>query len=450
MNIVIVGAGDIGSYIATLLSKQRHNVILIDKNGAKLEEIVTQFDVAIKQGSGCDWQLLDDLLEAKPDLFLALTSDDEVNLVACSIAKQLGYPRTIARVKDNRFLNRTRLDFARLFNVDYFIGPELLVAYDIYKHIIHPGTLGFESFAHGALQMRTLTVPSDWGLAHKSLSQLGLPSGVILSLIHRKLEGGKEQLIFPHGADHILPGDDITLIGEREQIADIPYFFGLESKKIKSVVLVGGSLIGINLAKVLQERKIDIYIIERNYKQCVALAEQLPKCHILHHEGTDLDFLLSEKIGGVDYFVACTNSDEVNVLAALVAKEAGCENVAIVLSNDLFVPLVTRLGIIHVVSPKLVAASRILSLSTSRAVTSLISLYENEAEIVEITVSMNSKIVGIPLAEMGSKLPHDFLIAMIQNRGRITIAKGDSVICPGDTVIVICRAQYFNELEKIF
>lgn len=450
MNTVIIGAGDVGLYIASLLSKQGHNVIVIDKNGAKLEEMSWEMDIAIKEGSGTDWQLLDDLLEIKPDLFLALTSNDEVNLVACSLAKHLGYPRTIARVRDNRFLNRTRLDFARLFNVDYFISPELLVAYEIYKSLVGFDSIALENFAHGAVQMRTIRVPHSWNNYNQPIRMLQLPSGIIVGLIYRKTPEGDSEVIFPHGSDFILPGDEVTLIGERDPISEIHEFFKSYSKKVQSIIIVGGSLIAINLAKILQEKQMDIRIIDKDPSRCAKLAEELPRCRIIQHEGTSLDLLLSERVDLADHFVMCTHNDELNVLGALLAKEAGCTHVAIVLANDQFVPLVNRLGIAHVVSPKLAAANQIFSLAISTAVTSLVALYGNEAEIVEVTVSLNSKIIGIPLADLGTRLPKDFLIAMIQNRGRVIIPKGDSVICPGDIVIVICHAKYLKDLEKIF
>lgn len=450
MNIVIIGAGDIGLYIATLLSKQKHNVILIDKDGAKLEELAGQMDVAIQAGSGTDWQLLDDLLETKPHLFLALTNQDETNLAACTIAKHLGYPKTIARVQDNRFLNRARLDFARLFNVDHFVGPELLVAYDIYKHIFSPDSLAFENFAHGEVQMRTLQVPSFWNQHDKKLSQLPLPPGVIVGLIYRPQPRGDATVIFPHGSDHILPGDEVTFIGERQAMSEIHRFLGLESKIVQKVVIVGGSLVGVNLAKILIEHQIQVRLVDKDPKRTMELAEELPQCRIIQQDGTDLDFLMAERIENADYFVMCTSNDELNVLGALLAKEAGCQNVAIVLSNNRFMPLVHHLGIVHIVSPKLAVANRIISLATSKDVTSLVSLYENEAEILEITVSANSQIIGIPLSEIGPRLPKDFLIVMIENRGCLSVAGGESIICPGDIVIVICNPIYFQDLEKIF
>lgn len=451
MNIVIVGAGEIGRYIASVLSKEEHNIILVDTNGKKLAQAAAQMDVATREGSGSDWQLLDNLLELSPDLLLALTNDDEANLVSCCIAKHLGYPKTIARVKDNRFLNRTRLDFARIFDVDYFIGPEILVAYDILKYMLNPGSIAVENFAHGAVQMRTLDVPIKWRKGDKPLKHLDLPEGIMIGLIKRWGEDGVEsRVIFPHGNDTILPHDEVTIIGESEAITEAHKFFGIETKPIKSVVIVGGSITGINLAKILDAHHIDVRLIEKDYDMCTKLAEMLPNTTIMNHDGTDYDFFLSEKIGLSDAIVTCTKSDEVNMLAAMLGKEAGCEKAVAMLANISYFSLVQRLGIDYAVAPRISAANQIISQILSGTVTSLVSLYDNQAEIMEINVSMDSKVVGIPLSELGPLLPTDFLIAMIQNRGRIMIAHGNRIISPGDTVIAITSPKHVDELEKIF
>lgn len=454
MNIVIVGAGGIGRYIASVLSKEQLNVILIDPDPKKLEKASWNIDVATRLGSGIDWQLMDDLLDLSPDFLIALTESDETNLVACAIAKHLGYPRTIARVGDNRFLNRTRLDFSHIFEVDYFIGPELLVANDILKYMVSPGSLAVENFAHGAVQMRTLAVPKKWRKSDVPLMDLNLPKEIILGLIRREEigEGGKvnKKVIFPHGNDFILPGDEVTFIGETETISELHHFFGVKQKGIRSVVIIGGSLIALNLAKMLEARNIGVRIIEKEYDRCKFLAEQLPNSTIINHDGTDIDFLNSEKIGTAEVFVACTSSDEVNLVAALLGKEIGCDDVVATLSNTSYTPLASQMGINHAVSPRISAADHILSQILSGTVTSLISFYDNQAEIMEINVSMDSKVVGIPLSELGPLLPKDFLIAMIQNRGRIMVANGNRIISPGDTVIVLTSPKHVPELEKIF
>jgi trk system potassium uptake protein TrkA len=454
LNIVIVGAGGIGRYIASVLSKEQHNVILIDSDPAKLEKAAWNLDIATRVGSGIDWQLMDDLLDLSPDFLIALTRSDETNLVACSIAKHLGYPRTIARVQDNRFLNRTRLDFSHIFEVDSFVGPELLVANDILKYMVSPGSIAVENFAHGAVQMRTLAVPKTWKKSDVPLKELNLPKGVIVGLIRREEqdEGKKsiKKVIFPHGSDVIHQGDEVTFIGETEVMQDLQQFLGAKQKGIKSVVIVGGSLTGLNLAKMLELRNIDVRLIEKDYERCRYLAEKLPNSTIINHDGTDIDFLQSEKMGTANVFVACTSSDEVNLLSALLGKEVGCDDVVAILSNTSYTPLASQLGINHAISPRVSAADHILSQILSGTVTSLVSFYENQAEIMEINVSVDAQIVGIPLSELGPLLPKDFLIAIIQNRGRIMVANGNRIISPGDTVIVLTSPRHIPELEKIF
>ncbi len=457
LNIVIIGAGDVGYFIAQMLSKEDYNITLIDKDQKRLDEVSWNLDVAVRCGSGTDWQLLDELLELSPHILIALTDIDEVNLVACDIGKHLGYPRTIARVKDNLYLNKSRLDFAHLFDVDYFVGPELLAANDIFKYMVHPGSLAVEHFAHGAVQLRAMTVPTRWRRYDKSLKEMNLPKGMIVGLIAREREDrrrgggtGIRDVIFPHGDDHIFPGDEVTIIGEADVISNAHQFFGISQRVIHSVCIVGGTLTAVHLAKLLKERNIDVRIIEKDYEQCCRLAEQLNNCTIMNHDGTDFEFLRAEKIGNVDVFVGCTHNDEVNFLAALLGKEVGCEDAIVMLSNMSYAPLASRLGINYTVSPRVSTANHILSQILSGTVTTLISLYENQAEVMEINVSLDSKLVGIPLADLGPLLPTDFLIAMIQNRGRIMVANGARIISPGDTVIVITNPKHVHELEQIF
>lgn len=457
MNIVIVGAGEIGCHIATLLSKEEHNIIIIDNDLKKINAISQTLDVAVRHGSASNWQLLDELFDLSPDLLIAVTNNDETNLVACSIAKQLGYPRTIARVHDTTYLNQTRLDFGRIFDVDYFINPELLVANDIIKYMLNPGSLLVENFAHGAVQLRILKVPPHWKLAGKTLHELRLPAGIMIGLILRETEEkeggiptGKKEVIFPHGKDRILANDEVTFIGETGAIGEIHQFLNISSSAMSSLVAVGGSNIALNLGKILEESSFNLTIIEKEYERCLHLAEKLPKAIILNHDATDVNFLMAEKIDNADLFVSCTRHDELNLLTAMIAKDIGCKKVAVTLQNPGYGHYAAQLGASYSVSPKISAASQVLSQVFSGTVRSLVSLYDNQAEIMEISVSANSSIVGIPLSELGPRLPADFLIAMIQNRGRIMIAHGNRIISPGDTVIVITSPKHIEEIKKIF
>jgi trk system potassium uptake protein len=461
MNIVILGAGHIGLHCARVLSKEENNVILIDKDPAQLEFASREVDVATRVGDGTDWQLLEELTEQKPEMFLALTGSDETNLTACAIAKNLGYGQTIASVRHARYLNCSRVDFGRIFYVDYFVSPELLTAEEIYQCIISPGSITSESFAHGSVQMRTFVVPKNWRKVDKKLRELSLPEGMMIGLVSRdsaassnkatKTDGlRKMNCFFPHGDDSIKHGDEVTVIGESDVIADAHHVFGILQKPVKSTVIVGGSLIGFQLAKILERRGISVRLIDKDFAKCSVLAEKLTNTTVLHHDGTDFGFLQSEKVGNADVFVACTNSDEVNLLAAILGKEAGCEYVITVISDTHYIPVLTSLGIMHAVSPRINVVNRILSISQEETVASMVSLYDGKAEVMEIRVSMDSRLAGIPISELGPQLPSDFLIAIIQNRGRIMVANGNRILSPGDTVIAITDPKHLKDLRQLF
>lgn len=454
MNIVIVGGGELGRHVASILSKEKHNIVLIDKDPKVVQLISANMDVATRVGSGTDWELLEDLLEFSPNLFIALTSNDEVNLVACTMAKQLQYPRTVCRIRKSTYLDSSRLDFSRIFDVDYFISPELLSAHDIVKNIVNPEALFVEHFAHGALQLRTIQILKNWRAPKDTtLRNFDLPQNVIVGLIRRDriVKGvATKEVIFPHGSDEILPGDEVTFIGDSSVISEIHQHFGIVEKVVKSLVIAGGSLTTINVAKLLEDRNIDITIIEKDYDKCCYLADRLPHCTIIQHDATDIEFLRSEKIGSTDLLIACTQHDEINLLVASVAKEIGCDNILVMLNNISYVPMAEHLGVKNTVAPHITATNHILSQLFAGKVTSLISLYENQAEIIEINVSLSSRVVGIPLSELGPYLPHDLLIVMIQNRGRIMIANGNRIISPGDTVIVVTSPKHVDDLSRIF
>jgi trk system potassium uptake protein len=461
MNIVIIGAGDIGLHLATIFSQANYGIVLIDTDPQKLEKAARDLDVACRLGSGTDWELLADLMEFTPDILIALTNDDETNLVACTLAKNLGYPQTIARVRTNKFFNQSILNIERLFCVDHLIGPEKLTADAIASMILIPNSIAAHDFSHGSIQMRTLKVPEKWkkeGIPLSLREKINLPPKMMIGLIRRQIfqeiKGHmtlkQEEIIFPHGNDYLLPQDEVTFIGETEAMRNLHKFFGISQKKPKSVMIVGGSLIGLNLAQTLQDHSIRVRILDIDFNKCTLLSEKLPHTTVIHRSGIDYLFLRSEKVEDVDVFVACTRNDEVNFLSATIARELGCEQVIISLSDTNFIPLINRLGIAQAASPRINAANRILSIAREPTIASMVSMYNNQAEVMEVKVSSHSKITGIPIRQLGPELPADFLIVMIQSKGRIFIADGSRILSPGDTVVVISSPKHINEIKKLF
>lgn len=446
MNIVMLGAGEIiGLYLAMVLAKENHNVTVIDKDKAQLEKVANLADVATMRSRGSRWETLAELTDTKPDLFIGMTGSDEINLVTCTIAKNLGYPQTVARVKDLGFLTRTKLDFSSLFAVDHFIGAELLTAQDVLKSILHPSDLAIENFAHGLVQLRTITLSDDWPHKHKKIKNLGLPEEMNIALVKRA-----GAVLFPAGDDVLLPQDEITLIGETRILEEIPKIFHILEKKVRSVVIVGGTTIAMRLALALESRNINVKIIEQEEKKCQELSEFLSHTRIINRDGTDVENMIQERVFDADYFIACTNDDKRNIVISLLAKYVECKKIMCLISDMSLGPILAKEKILYTLSERVNIANRVLSIIHAKKIVSIASLAGNAAKVFEVKVSPDSKLIDIPFSELKEKLPEGTMIAAIEKQGEIIVGKGTTVLSPYDTMIVISKPENIKELERLF
>lgn len=434
MNIVILGAGSIGSHLAVVLSEEGHNVIVIDQDHKALEKVARAADIATRQGSGTDWEVLEEIKDFSPDFFIAMSSDDETNLIACAIAKNLGYPKTAARIRQNCFLEAGPLNFNRLFAVDHILGTELIIAQDIVKCIV--SHLAIENFAHGAVQMRTLVIPESF--KSRPLAAMRLDD-ILVGVIRRG-----DKTIFPKGRDYLLPGDEVAFVGKAAAMPQLADHFKIQKKTVRSATIVGGSGVAIHIAQLLTEQRIKMRIIEQNDKKCAELARLFPDAVIINHEGTDWHFLKEERVALSDVFIACTEVPETNILAALLGKEAGCPEVIAVVSDESVISLLERFQISYALSEQACITRRVHLIVHDDSLLSLASLYE--AHFFEARLAETSPLLGIPLADLA--LPDDFLIAMVKTEKGIIIPSGNTILSPNDTVIIISSIQP-HELRKI-
>ena len=449
MNIVILGAGKTGAFVASVLSQQEHNVILIDRDAIVLEKVGREIDVATVHSSIPSWKLFEELSGNHPDVFFAATGNDETNLVACAIAKNLGFPKIIARVKTSDYLHHPKLDFKRLFFVDYFIGAELLAAQDLFKVLVHEKDIAAEQFAHGAIQMKTIRIPDHWSYATAAIQTLDLPENLIVAAIHRKKDH-EEELIIPHGQDHILPGDEATIIGEANIMNQLHEIFQIEEKKIRSVILVGGSSIALHLARFLSQQRIKVRIIESDPMRCNELADLLPQATIINRDGKDSALLSSERVQDANAFVACLEEEGTNFLIASLARKLGCAKCIALISDPLLASLLEKLEVTPVLSARANLTNHILSILHQETILSIASLVHSQAKIVELKVARSSKAIGIPLSKLTASLPKNLLIAVIEHQGKVLIGKGNSVLSPDDIVIVICLPEHIAQLRTLF
>lgn len=451
MQIVIIGAGHIGLHLASLLSKKHHNVILVDRDPSKIEDASRGLDIATKVGCGSDIDLLENLKEFSPDILLAMTENDETNLVSCNIASDLGYPKTVARICQNHFINASKVDVLDLFRVDALLSPDLLIATEIHKLMTLQHCQNVENFAHGAIQLRSFKIPSNWKKSQIPLSKLDFPSDVKIALIKRaNQENEYYNYIFPHGDDTLLVNDEITIIGKRHDVLEIQTYFGLSSKKIRSVTMVGGSRTGYHLAKLLVNEKIHVKLINRDLALSKFLADVLPGVEILNHDASDIEFLQEIKVEHSDCFVTCTRNEETNLIIAKLALQVGAKHVIARIENPSYESIAKDLGIHQTVLTHKSFENHILTLIKADKLSSMSVLHENEVEVLEIKVTYQSKIIGIPVQELAKELPSDFLFTAIHNRGKVTMVNGQTLFNPGDLVIVICHPKHIGLLDRLF
>ena len=279
------------------------------------------------------------------------------------------------------------------------------------------------------------------------IRDLKLPDDLIAGLIRRKMTEG-ERILFPHGEDHILPGDEVTFVGEARVMHQLHDLFHLSERRIRSIILVGGTAVAEHLAHALTAQKISVRIFDTNEKRCDELAERLPEGTLINRDGSDPQVLLSERIQDADALVSCTHHDGTNFLIAALAKELGCKKTVSLIGDASYTPILQKAGVIPVLSVQVNVANRVLSILHEETILSVASLNQDQAKIVELKVSSSSPLVGIPLSDL--KLPKDFLIAVIESRGRVMIGRGNRILSPDDTVIVICHPQQLPQLPSYF
>ncbi len=454
MHFVIVGAGNVGAHLALSLSQEEHNVVIIDPDPQALELVAQVADVATRLASGTNWVSFVDLIEEHPTILIAVASTDEINLVACAIAKHLGFDKTVARLRDPSFMQHGRINCQELFSIDHVISSEMIVAGELFKQLTLGSLSKVENFANGAVQMRTLKIDKDTPEVNKKLADLSLGDNLLIGLIFRPQatlpDQPENQLIFPRGDDLLLPGDEVSLIGTTEVILKLDGLFGLKSSHIHSVALSGGSNVTIHLANMLIEHGIRVKVIDPDEHVCRRLSVQIPHGCILRGNSADPSFLKAEGIAEADAFAACSKNEQHNILAAAIAKELCCEHSLALISETSYVPILHKLQISFAASEKVEITNRILALAQSERIIALSSLYNGNAKILEMKIRKEAEAAGICIADLSQKLPPRCLIAFIQRKEKVYIAKGNFTLLPEDTLIVISDPKGVPELLKLF
>lgn len=446
MKVVIIGAGEVGFNIASRLVNENKDVVVIDKDHEAIRRVSDNIDAQVVNGSGSSPISLDEAGLKDAEILLAVTNSDEANLVACLVADILS-PSTkkLARVRNADF-DQYHDNFRKHApHIDTLINPEIEVVKTIDRMMNTPGVVDVGEFADGRIKFIGIFLDKDARLAGTRLSELSSISEKQRPLIVAVIR--EEKLIIPGGDDALLAGDLVYFICEEEKLLDTLTVFDKHAEPVQRVLIIGGGKIGIRLARLLDEKSIYTKIIEKNPDRCAKLAERLNKVVVLHGDGSDQELLKEENIQDIDVVVALTDDEEINILASLLAKQMGARKTITKISKFSYFPLMSTIGIEQVVSPRLSAINTILQHIRRGKVLSSISIKGEQAEFMEAVALETSDIVGKPLKNI--VFPKGALVAGIIREDNFIIPTGDSIVNPGDMIIIFARKQTIPKVEKI-
>jgi trk system potassium uptake protein TrkA len=444
MKIVILGAGTVGTSIADMLCRDRHSVTVVDSQAARVRAINERLDVRAVTGNAAQSSILFQAGVLDCDLCLAVTGSDEVNMVAASIAKGMGSRRTVARVFAPVYRDLSTFDYQRHFRIDRMLSLEQLSAMELARAIRHSGAVAVEHFARGELEVQELVVEEGTRAVRRPLAELRLPRGVRIGSVARN---GSTRIAV--ASDQLQPGERITLIGTQEEIDEVRDWFQRESPPRHRVVIAGGGETGYHLARSLEGRRFSVVLMDSNRERCDFLAAHLKHTTVVHADATQRAVLEEERVGNADFFASCTGDDEDNILAGVEARELGAKSILAIVSRPDYGQIVGKLGIDHVVSPRVVMAKEIRGLLNTGPVVSRMPLAgAGGISVVELEVRPGVPATQGTLAQL--PLPDQSLIAAVIHETYVRVPGGEDHISPGDAVIALVADSAFDELVKLF
>ncbi|GIW51586.1 MAG: Trk system potassium transport protein TrkA [Gemmatimonadales bacterium] len=446
MRVIVVGAGEVGYQVAQRLSAEQHDVVVVDVNPERLDYIQSRLDVAVVEGSGSSPAVLERAGIKEAELLAAVTNLDEVNLVCCMTARARRNLTRIARISNPDFYTDGGRLQPELFGVDVMINPERELALETFRLLQSTAATDIAVFAGGAVQLVGLVVTEKAPIAGRKLAEIGA-AGQGRPILTVAIERGGKTVV-PTGNSEIRAGDHVYVVAATAAIPRVLELCGYEHSEVHRVMIAGGSHEAFYLAQLLRQHNVQAILIVKDRERAQDLAEKLDRALVLNADATDVELLELEGVGGMDAFVALTERDEINILSALLAKQAGAKQVITLLNRVEYVPLARRIGLDTAVSPRLSAAAAILRYVRRGAVTRVATLKDIDAEAIGFVVDPGSPVAGRPLAEI--RFPEGCLVAAIVRGEQVIIPRGADVLRAGDTAIVFALPEAVGSVVKLF
>ncbi|RGF53589.1 Trk system potassium transporter TrkA [Clostridium sp. AF36-4] len=449
LNIIIVGCGKVGMTLIEQLSKEGHDITIIDKNAAKVQEMSNLYDIMGLVGNGASYSVQMEAGIENADLIIAVTASDELNLLCCTVAKQVGDCAAIARVRTPDYSKEAGYLREKL-GLTMIINPELEASLETARILYLPTALEVNSFAHGQAEIVKFKIPDGNLLDGMTIATLGksITNEILICAIEREGE-----VYIPGGNFQMAKDDIVSFVAPRRHIRSFLKKIGFKTKQVKDAMIVGGGKASYYLAKQLIAMGIDVKIIEQNKERCEELSILLPEAIIINGDGTDEEVLREEGIEYAQAFIPLTGIDEENIMLTLHAKQVSNAKLITKINRSTFKNVISKLDLGSVIYPRYITSEAIIAYvrakknSTNSNIETLYHMFDNRAEAIEFRVDEPSSVTGIPLKDL--MLKNDLLVSFIYRNGKVQIPSGLDTIEVGDTVMIVTTHTGLDNIQDI-
>ncbi|MCD8102027.1 MAG: Trk system potassium transporter TrkA [Alistipes sp.] len=444
MKIVIAGAGEVGTHLAKMLSGNLHDITVIDVDPHLLEDVGGMADIITIEGDATTFAALKKASVRKADLFIAVAHEENINIISAILAKQLGARKCIARIDNNEYLEPNNKEMFLGMGIDYLFYPEKIAAREVINLLGHTSTSEYVDFSGGRLVLVVYRLDASSPLIGRSLIETSGSSDMQYRTVAIARDG---RTIIPRGTDEFMEGDNIYVITTRESVKEVMEFSGRKNIDIRNLMILGGSRIGIRIAKELQE-EINVKMVEYNEEKAYQLAEILDDTLIINEDGRNIEAMMEEGLSSMDAFVAVTGRSETNILTAMLAKRMGVKKVIAEVENLTYINLAESMGIDTIINKKLITASNIFRFTMTTDVQAIKVLTGSDAEVLEFIAKPNSHVTRLPIKDLD--FPDDAIIGGVVRGDRVYIAVGDTQVNAYDRVVVFALPRAIGKVGKFF
>ena len=443
MRIVVAGAGKLGYSIAELLADDEFDVIVVENDPKRKDVVQNSLDVLVIEGNACSPSMFRDPDIRTADILIACTDSDEVNMITCMMAKNIGIKHTVARIRNVDYAINSPEMLNNDMKIDLILNPERITASEIDHILMTPSALNVDDFADGKVRMFEAKLKENSPYANIQLKYLKIPNDILVAMLFRK-----HKMIIPRGNDVLLPGDNVYFVGKQDAILQFEQNFTNTYEKLEKALLIGAGRTGRFLAPMLEKQGLMVKVIEKNKERCQMLAAQLEKGLVLCGDGTDIDLLTEEGVSEADVVVCITEDDKLNLLLALLAKHLGAKKTIVRVARNEYIELMEKVGVDVVLSSRLLSAGEVLRFIHKGGIVSVSLLEGAQAEALEIIVGEGSEVEGRALRFI--KLPQECLICAIVHDGEAIIPNGDTVLHANDRIILFAKSELVKSTVPMF